>query len=950
MKKSLLFWGKTLQEKNATNSGVVITKSHPLLFHMVDVASVAEKMFERVISDHVKKNLKTLYRNEDDSSLSSKVAFLAGLHDLGKATPPFQGLWFEGAKKLSAEGLKFPPVNDKTKNHGWMTSSLIFSEFEPTKDKDKLINQIGRKMAISLGGHHGLMSDCYVWQDFADHKFFSGSASWLEARKELLSDYYKCIYGMDMGEKTLKKAILEALPKDESLKILQLNDSFFAFLSGLVSVADWVGSSADWFEFHEPDDSTSAIDDYLNHSRESAARAVDNVWPEETGEQKMFANGEELFSYIFPEISQGPRPLQKKCIDIAPTSSDGKMDSNQIVIIEAPTGEGKTEAAFYLFDSWQRQNVSHGAYIALPTMATSNQMFSRFKNFLSRGHGEKITLNLLHSMKFFNDDFRELKIVGANDQGYSDTIVANSWFQKSKRGLITPYAVGTIDQSLMGALQVKHMFVRLFGLTGKTVIFDEVHAYDTYMSNLLDMLISWLSELGSSVIILSATLPEKRKRELLKAFCGDNVKGEAKNAYPAITYASKNKKIESATFQSNKEVRPIVTFKKAESSIQETADTIMDLIYQGGCAAWICNTVNQSQEVFRYLKEKAPADVELVLFHARFTTSDRLGIEDRVLSMMGKGQQAKRPKKAIVVATQVIEQSLDLDFDVMVSEFAPIDLLVQRAGRLHRHKREERPLKVSEPVMFVQFPEKKDGIPDFGPSKYIYEEYVLAKTLLTLENRLKEDSYTFSDRDDTVKKLIEEVYGDSGPDASKLEGHLKKLKKKFDEKNQEIESNARKIIIDYPVQIPAGKKQADDFRFAFINYRAPDDDDPDNPTKFAPLTRLSDGPSFKAVCLFEDGGKTYLDVETKQLVDISKSPKNIHETNSLVQNSLTISGWRNFNILESLAKPESWANSPSLKEMPVIIFKKTGGGWVSAVDTKFRYSREFGLEISKEGD
>ncbi|HPM45190.1 MAG TPA: CRISPR-associated helicase Cas3', partial [Caldisericia bacterium] len=345
-----------------------------------------------------------------------------------------------------------------------------------------------------------------------------------------------------------------------------------------------------------------------------------------------------------------------------------------------------------------------------------------------------------------------------------------------------------------------------------------------------------------------------------------------------------------------------------------------------------------------------PADVELVLFHARFTASDRLGIEDRVLSMMGKGQQAKRPKKAIVVATQVIEQSLDLDFDVMVSEFAPIDLLVQRAGRLHRHKREQRPLNVSEPIMFVQFPEKKDGIPDFGPSKYIYEEYVLVKTLLTLENRMKNNSYTFSDRDDTVKKLIEEVYGDSGPDASKLEGHLKKLKKKFDEKNQDIESKAKELIIDYPVQIPAGKKQADDFRFAFINYRAPDDDDPDNPKKFTPLTRLSDGPSFKAVCLFEDSGKTHLDVEAKQVIDISKPPENTHTIGRLIQNSLTITGWRNFELLKSLSKPESWANSPSLKEMPVIIFKKTGGGWVSAVDAKFRYSREFGLEIAKEGD
>ncbi|NMD15039.1 MAG: hypothetical protein GYA78_06800, partial [Caldisericales bacterium] len=132
--------------------------------------------------------------------------------------------------------------------------------------------------------------------------------------------------------------------------------------------------------------------------------------------------------------------------------------------------------------------------------------------------------------------------------------------------------------------------------------------------------------------------------------------------------------------------------------------------------------------------------------------------------------------------------------------------------------------------------------------------------------------------------------------------------------------------------------------------RAPDDDDPDNPKKFTPLTRLSDGPSFRAVCLFEDGGKTYLDVEAKQAIDISRPPENTHAIGRLVQNSLTITGRRNFELLKSLAKPESWANVPSLKEMPVVIFKKTGGVWVSAADAKFRYSRELGLEIAKEGN
>ena len=317
----------------------------------------------------------------------------------------------------------------------------------------------------------------------------------------------------------------------------------------------------------------------------------------------------------------------------------------------------------------------------------------------------------------------------------STTVVAAEWFTYRKRGLLAPFGVGTVDQALMAVLRARHFFVRMFGLGGKTIVIDEVHAYDAYMSTLMERLLEWLAASGSSVFLLSATLPSDRREALTTAYMRGlhaTPQSPARAAYPRITYASARGNGETAVTASAR-TRRILGIRWIPVAVDLSAH-LRVLLADGGCAAVICNTVNRAQEVYTSLKTvfggvASDGEPELMLFHARFPFEEREGREKLALIRFGKpganielgdGDTRKvlRPQRAIIVATQVIEQSLDLDFDAMISEFAPADLLLQRAGRLHRHQRPLRPPRLSDPLIDVLKPEiGDDGIPNSGRAR-----------------------------------------------------------------------------------------------------------------------------------------------------------------------------------------------------------------------------------------
>ena len=297
---------------------------------------------------------------------------------------------------------------------------------------------------------------------------------------------------------------------------------------------------------------------------------------------------------------------------------------------------------------------------------------------------------------------------------------AEGFFVPRKRALLASHAVSTVDQLEMGGMRVKHGFVRLMGLANKPIVVDEAHAYDEYMSAIIRRTLRWLGAMQVPVVILSATLPSRVRARLVAAYTG-SLCPELPAAYPLVTLARPGEQVE--TIRPAPSGRSLVVSLELRVVGERAVDTgvarsLLEGIAQGGCAAWIVNTVGEAQEAYRLVRELADDDTEVLLFTSRFRMADRRRLERGVLRRFGP--DGKRPHKSILIATQVVEQSLDLDFDLMVSHVAPIDLILQRLGRMHRHDR-LRPPGLGNPRLILTCPGERGEETRWGPTRYVYD-------------------------------------------------------------------------------------------------------------------------------------------------------------------------------------------------------------------------------------
>jgi len=334
-----------------------------------------------------------------------------------------------------------------------------------------------------------------------------------------------------------------------------------------------------------------------------------------------------------------------------------------------------------------------------------------------------------------------------------------SWFGPLKKALLAPFGVGTIDQAELAVLNVRHVALRCAGLAGKVVILDEVHAYDTYMTTIVERLLTWLHALGASVIVLSATLPISRRQALAEAWEAGAPPPDEAECYPRVEVTSGAGRYVAAppSFQKERTIR-LRRLALPGAAADERAAWLLESVRDGGCACWIANTVGEAQAIFRALRQQAPADLPLTLLHSRYPMARRGEIEREIVRAYGP--ESPDVRHGIVVGTQVLEQSLDLDFDVLVSDLAPVDLLLQRAGRLHRHARPTRP--IGEAVFWVNVPRELDGTDGLGSASAIYDEYILRRTLRTLEGR--EAIHLPAE----YRPLIEAVYAEGEPEDAVL--------------------------------------------------------------------------------------------------------------------------------------------------------------------------------------
>jgi CRISPR-associated endonuclease/helicase Cas3 len=739
----LRLWGKTTKDPQLF---------HPALYHMFDVAHVARQLLSPRASNRWRQVLANAL-NADAATLNEWLPYLIALHDLGKISVPFQILNDKQRQRLQSEGFIFgkaTPANGKELHHT-IVGRMALKEFQEFAGWSQNLLAAFTEM---ISGHHGVFQRDES-EDRRNFKLLKEAEEWAQLRQQtarILQSYFLLQLPNPLPN-----------PADQSVAMVTLN--------GFCILCDWLGSDEAYFA---PAPFTP-ISEYISQSRKQACRRVKDAGffhPAVSTAPSRFA----------PLFGIDPRPLQAAIDDIP----DSLLALPTLTIIEAPTGEGKTEAALTLARRIGALRGDDEMYIALPTTATSNAMFDRIQEYLEKRLGlSKELMRLVHGQDFLKDDDLPVNPMESVELTGADPLPSLAWFAPKKKALLAPFGVGTIDQAELTTLNVRHNTLRMIGLAGKTVILDEVHAYDTYMTTIIKRMLTWLSALGTSVILLSATLPTARRRELAQAFAGNAAPSDIQlEAYPNILTINQ----QTHHFATPKPVQmdrtiALHTAQFSDDDAAAKAQWLIDQTQTGGCACWITNTVKRAQQIFGILLENAPADVDLQLLHARLPLLTREAREKAIFS--NYGPNGNRPARGIVVGTQVLEQSLDLDFDVMMTDLAPVDLILQRAGRLHRHPRDPM-VRGSHltPHLYL------NTVITNADAK-IYAEYVLQKTLQIIEPK------TTLTLPNDYRPLIEAVYHnlDKAPVAT---DPLYEVWKKLNKKQGNLESEAKQRLMNPP--------------------------------------------------------------------------------------------------------------------------------------------------------
>lgn len=655
--------------------------------HMINVGCVAKRIAETSPELLIRFNLQ-----------SELVGALAALHDLGKISPGFQRkciIWLKDNDLLTIDQKNCWDTGTEP-DHGKVSHASI---------QDFLVSQgVGRSVAkyvaAVLGAHHGrlkyLPNDRGIKPPFIKPIIENVSGiNWEMERQE----YAKRMWGFfDVGSFS-----------DEFLS----GESFALWwFAGLTSVADWIGSDERFFSAEFEDLESNDNLGRAHNALESIGFIPPVVIPNLSFEQ--------IFGF-------SPNEMQVKALS--------SIIGPGVYVIEAPMGMGKTEAALGVAYNLLSAGKVNGIYFALPTQATSNRIHLRVNEFLQHISSTVGESRLIHGNSWLLKDELEYEpaVNSAKEKPTEDARCGRDWFASAKRALLAPFGVGTIDQALLGVVAAKHFFVRHFALAGKVVILDEVHSYDLYTGTLIDKLITTLEGLGCIVIVLSATLTGKRRDQILSTHADENVE----LPYPLISGRTENNILDPVSASAPKSRNVEIEFIDSEAAVDEALKTAC----KGGAVLWICNTVGAAQKYFNRFKGLVPDNIPLGLLHSRFPHWRREELEQSWMERFGKKSETRCA--CILVSTQVVEQSVDLDADLLVTELAPTDMILQRIGRLWRHDRGNRPVavprvciieeEVSLNDLYTMSAEKIKKV--LGNKSFVYDPYILLRTLKVWRGR-----------------------------------------------------------------------------------------------------------------------------------------------------------------------------------------------------------------------
>ena len=732
----LRFWGKARPSDPERGP-----RWHPLAYHSLDVAAVGEVLLTS------RRGLGACFSRLLDlprEYTEPLVCYLLALHDIGKFARKFQ----------AKAPIHYPDCFDDDPaslaayyDHGAGGLRLFDVAAEAFKLPGGTRRHRWRPLISAVTGHHGAPPEPRVSDSMTTLRGSDFGPAGIEAAREFIRQVHALL----------------APPNDiPMMDSRHMRSASFA-VAGLAVLADWVGSNQEWFPYARPGQS---LESYWNCARKRAQRAVSDagVLPAAAGDNLDYRE-------LIGEMA-APSPMQEWARDVELPAGPA------LFMIEDETGSGKTEAALMLAHRLIASGAADGLYVALPTMATANAMFDRLAGayrHLFAGDTEP-SIALAHGARDMHAGFRAAMSRGGRDERpYSDTGASDeasettasaacaAWIADDRRRtFLADAGAGTIDQALLAVLPSRHQSLRLLGLMRRVLILDEVHAYDAYMRREMERLLEFQAGLGGSAILLSATLPRATRERLTDAFaqglgvdCEDDGLGMD---YPMATICAADAR--SATSVSGRPARARTLPVRFLRSSDEALDEVVRAARTGKAVLYLRNTVDDALDAHAELKAR---DLEPLVFHARFALADRLNIERRIVRTFGKrSTDEERTDKdrngKVLIATQVVEQSLDLDFDVLVTDLAPIDLLIQRAGRLWRHDHRDRE---GRPELLVVAPEPVDEADEewfgraFPRGRYVYPDHArLWLTARTLQD------FRAIDSPDGLRALIEAVYGD----------------------------------------------------------------------------------------------------------------------------------------------------------------------------------------------
>ena len=859
---------------------------HPLVLHLLDVAASADAILSRE-PEATRKRMAAILGMEWEGTRAWLLLVVA-CHDLGKASPGFQCKW------VNMTGMDAGRSPNTEINHAFVSQIALTELLQGSGWPDELAELV----ADAVGCHHGNRASSITLNYLSGDRRAIGKDDWTQARRGLFD------------------ALLDILKPAKYPVKPTLSGPDFMLLSGLTSFADWIGSNEEWFPFGSADDCDD-LPGWFQKRRHNADQALDAIgWELRSPLSSESKSFKQVFDFE-------PRPLQQAVADVLVD-----LKEPAILLVEAPMGEGKTEAAFFAHLELQRRFGHRGLYVALPTKATGNAMFKRTLKFIRRqGTNRKLDLQLLHVGTLLNDTFQNLRLSGIHDPETGGEIRAGEWFTNKKRALLSEYGVGTVDQALLPILPVRHNFVRLWGLANRVVVFDEIHAYDAYTGTLLIHLLRWLLALGSSVVLLSATLPPSIRRKLADVVTADLPEQEVE--YPRLSVFCPGEKVNQIHFEADPARRLIVRLLGIPQDLPSMLSALEEHLAGGGMGLVLVNTVQRAQDLYRLFPEGEPLEregervgkrlsdgTEVFLFHARFPADRRQKREDQVLDTFG--ENGNRSGRKILIATQVAEQSLDLDFDLIVTDLAPIDLVLQRAGRLWRHARDSRP--VAEPILLVAGL-TGDEPPPFGKPLWwgaVYREDLLLRTWCLLHTK---ENLALPDEIDI---LVQAVYEEQVDIPAFLEERMNCAifaeGKAISERQQ-----ANMAIIGFP----------DDASWKDVKYEKGDEDEPGLHRSLIAQTRLGEQ-SVMAIPIFLDDE---FDPAIELMFDLTKE---------LYLWAVSLSRKGVVQKLQKVGVPEGWKKSSLLRNcFPLVL--DVEGRWME--DATVRLDDDLGLVYqSKEAE